>query len=63
MRILSKFINSITEDSDGNLTFFGDGCGDFENVAKHASDVCVDNYIEYCREQIKLAEKYKGDIQ
>ncbi len=67
-RVLTKYINSIktgySYDDEYNkilnFTFYGDGEGDFEEIADEAELEIVRGYIEYCEEQIKLAKVYIG---
>jgi hypothetical protein len=61
MKIISRYINYIQYNGDGEFVFCGDGSGDFEEHGNHASDNAVKGYIECCKEQIELAEKYLGE--
>ena len=63
--IIEKFINTIYKDrvynEDGKDTYWyfkGDGTGDFEELGEETTVECLNYYIEYCKEQIRLAEEY-----
>ena len=61
---IEKYINSIIVDVHyGDITYYGDGQGDFEQSSKNATEECLKNYIEYCKDQIQIAKtelkKYK----
>lgn len=65
MKIIEKYINSISITQDGTYRFYEDGCGDFEESATDTTIECLDNYINYCNDQIKFAiecidKKYKS---
>jgi hypothetical protein len=64
---LEQYISSIrkeveydyTKEKDvTDWTFYGDGEGDFEEVADNADPKIVQTYIEWCKKQIILAEEY-----
>ena len=63
--MITRYINRIHVINDINFegtsirrfSIFGDGCGDFEEHFDSATNECLKNYIEYCKEQIKLAEE------
>lgn len=57
-KVIEKYINEIRYD-DTEYTFFGDGEGDFEQIAININDTkLLKDYILYCREQISLAKQY-----
>lgn len=66
MNTIERYINSIstfdalTPDGEMKTTFsfYGDGCGDFEETADSAPKQVVKEYIKYCQEQIRLSKLY-----
>ena len=63
-RTLTRYINSIVDDYYFNdsgtrmpkLLYYGDGCGDFEKTGDDASEMLLENYIQYCNKQLIIAE-------
>ena len=65
--MITNYINSIQHKIDFSIStgkdesiwvFCGDGTGDWEQMEHSADPVIVQNYIENCYEQIRLAENY-----
>jgi hypothetical protein len=50
--------NYITGDTTTEYSFYGDGNGDFEDIENDATEETLKDYIEFCREQIKIAKEY-----
>ena len=59
-RFLTKYINRIEYSlGDSTFTFYGDGMGDFEEIADAVeNDNLIINYINDCEQQIYLAKTY-----
>ena len=63
-RTLTRYINSIVDDYYFNdsgtrmpkLLYYGDGEGDFEKTGDDASEILLENYIQYCNKQLIIAE-------
>jgi hypothetical protein len=53
-----KEFSKVTFDDKIIYRFVGDGCGDFEEVSDSATVEVVKSYINYCKDQIKIAEDY-----
>jgi hypothetical protein len=53
-----KEFSKVTFDDKTIYRFVGDGCGDFEEVFNSATVEAVKSYIDYCKDQIKIAEEY-----
>jgi hypothetical protein len=65
--MIEKYINSIminkklSEDYETDIdvwSFWGDGIGDFEKIGDSATLQTLQNYKEYCNEQIALCDEY-----
>jgi hypothetical protein len=57
MSLRNDFCTKTFEDVEV-WTFAGDGQGDFELVSNTADTRVIGQYIEYCKRQIELCEKY-----
>lgn len=56
-----RYNEDFTEEIDCFL-FEGDGSGDFEEISDSCDKNIVPDYIEYCKDQIRLAEEYLNRI-
>lgn len=72
---INTYLNSIKKgqkfshqsfQNETELSFWGDGMGDFEQIEKSATTRVLKDYIDHCKEQIELAEealKLKEDLE
>lgn len=65
--MITNFINEISKYTDFDYidnkeiieyVFCGDGQGDFEERKRDTTIECLNNYIDFCNDQIKLAQEY-----
>jgi len=69
-RPIEKYLNYIEvcditnfDETKRTFSFFGDGKGDWENIGNCTRKEVIKNYINDCREQIKLAKEYLKTIE